>query len=76
MNKAIAQWDKSQKASFSFCGHWHQFLWNWNWVLNGSIVGFNPFAVSIKADYQPPLQTLFVIDQERGLTRVLPIFCR
>lgn len=76
MNKAIAQWDKSQRAIYSFCGHWHQFIWNWSWVLNGSVIGYNPFAVSIKAEYQPPLQTFWVIDQERGLTRVLPIFCR
>lgn len=76
INKAEAQWDKGRKADYSFFGHLHQFIPYGKWNMNGSLIGFNAFALKIKADpSEPPRQTFAVIDKERGLTRVLPVFC-
>lgn len=75
VNKAIAQWNRARKADLDVFGHWHQFCWNWNWVSNGCLIGYSPYALSIKADYQPPTQSFLVIDKDNGLTRALPIFC-
>lgn len=74
-NKAIAQWNRAKRSDLDVFGHHHQWANNWSWICNGSLIGYGPFSVSIKADYQPPLQTFFVMDREHGVTRVLPIFC-
>lgn len=76
INKAEAQWDKGRKANYSFFGHLHQFIPYGKWNMNGSVIGFNAFALKIKADpSEPPRQMFAVIDKNHGLTRVLPVFC-
>lgn len=69
VNKAIAQWNKSNKDVTLDCfGHWHTRFDGGNFIANGSNIGFNAFAVSIKASYDRPSQTLFLIDKKRGRT--------
>ncbi|TXH17784.1 MAG: hypothetical protein E6R03_03315 [Hyphomicrobiaceae bacterium] len=76
VNKAIAQWNKSQRAYLDLFGHYHQFLPHWsNWICNSSLIGYNAWALFIKAEFQPPSQTFFVIDREHGLVECKPIFC-
>ena len=72
--KAISGWNKSRSADYDFFGHYHQFVNMWGWCCNGSLVGYDGYALSIKSDYQPPTQLFSVIDRERGKTMTLPIF--
>lgn len=71
--KAIAQWDKARKADLDIFGHFHQMKDGGNFVSNGSLIGYNAFALSIKADYEPPKQTLLLLDKKRGRTCTWPI---
>jgi hypothetical protein len=73
VNKAIAQWNKARKADLDVFGHFHQMRDGGNFICNGSLIGYNTFALSIKADYEPPRQALFMIDSKRGKTFVVPI---
>lgn len=74
VNKAISQWNKSNKNVTLDCfGHWHTRFDGGNFIANGSNIGFNAFAVAIKASYDKPSQTLFLIDKKRGKTCVWPI---
>ena len=74
VNKAISQWNKSNKDITLDCfGHWHTRFDGGNFIANGSNIGFNAFAVAIKASYDRPSQTLFLIDKKRGKTCVWPI---
>jgi hypothetical protein len=73
VNKAIAQWNKAKRADLDVFGHWHQMRDGGNFICNGSMIGYNAFAVSIKADFERPKQTLFLVDQKRGKTCVWPI---
>lgn len=66
VNKAIAQWNKSKWADLDVFGHFHQFFDGGNFILNGSLVGFNAYAISIKASYERPMQSLFVINEKLG----------
>ena len=75
MNKAVAQWNKSRRAYYDIAGHLHAWTNNWNWHINGSLIGYGAFSVAIKGDYQPPVQTFIVVDKDRGVTRTLPVFC-
>jgi hypothetical protein len=72
--KAIAQWQTSRRADFDIFGHFHQFMRHKRFVSNGSLIGWSPYAIAIKAEYEPPQQTLVVIDKKRGITFVEPIF--
>jgi hypothetical protein len=74
VNKAIAQWNKSQRADFDFFGHWHQFLWHKNWVSCPCLIGYNAWAQWIKAEMEEPAQAFGVIDRERGLCDMKPIY--
>ena len=74
INKAIAQWNKALRADLDVFGHWHQFRDGGNFICNGSIIGYNAYALRIKADYEEPKQAFFLMDKNRGKTIVAPIF--
>lgn len=71
--KAISQWNKSKHADWDFFGHFHQLKDGGNFVSNGSLIGFNSFAVKIKADYEEPKQAFIIIDEKRGMDCVRKI---
>ena len=73
VNKAIAQWNKARHADLDVFGHFHQTRDGGNFLANGSLIGYNSFALSIKADYEAPRQLLFLIDRKRGRTCTWPI---
>lgn len=71
--KAISQWDKMRQADLDIFGHFHQHKDGAKFVSNGSLIGFNTYALSIKADFEQPKQTLLLLDKERGRTCTWPI---
>jgi hypothetical protein len=73
VNKALNQWNKARRADIDVFGHWHQQRDGGNFICNGSMIGYNAYAVSIKADFETPKQTLFLVDQKRGKTCVWPV---
>lgn len=73
VNKAIAQWNRAIPADLDVFGHWHTYFDGGNFVCNGSMIGYNAFALSIKASYEPPKQALFLVDKRRGKTISAPI---
>lgn len=74
--KAIAQWDKMERADLDVFGHLHQFMRHQKFVLCNCLIGHNAFAIRIKADYSIPTQTFMVIDKERpGAVEVKEVFC-
>lgn len=73
VKKAIAQWDIALPAYLTCFGHFHQRLDGGNFMANGSLIGYNSFALSIKASAEAPAQQMFLIDKKRGKTIVAPI---
>ena len=75
LNKAIAQWNKGRVATLDVIGHWHQYMpaRQGGCVVNGSLIGYNGFALRIKAGYEDPTQAFFLIDRDRGVTCHWPI---
>jgi hypothetical protein len=74
--KAIVEWDKGQKADMTFFGHLHTSLLGKSFCSNGSVLGYAPFSVRIKAAYEMPQQSYMVFDSKRGLTAYRPIYVR
>ena len=73
VNKAIAQWNKTRVADLDVFGHWHQQFDGGSFLSNGSIIGYNAFALFIKAGFESPKQLFFLMDKTRGKTLVAPI---
>ena len=75
VNKAIAAWDKIEQVDLDVFGHYHTFKWDYTkWVSCGSLMGYNEFAISIKADFQHPTQTFIVLDRGYSVPLAIPIF--
>lgn len=73
INKAIAQYNKARHADLDVFGHFHQLRDGGNFICNGSLIGFNSFALAIRADFEKPRQALFLLDKRRGRTCLWPI---
>lgn len=75
-NKAIDRWQSGVRCDYDIFGHWHQFCWNYSrkWISCGALIGYNAYAVQIKAEYEPPSQTYILLDEMRGIVEVRPIF--
>jgi hypothetical protein len=74
VNKKIARWDIAKKADFDIFGHYHQLMSTDKWVCNGSLIGYNDFAIEIGASPEPPRQAFFLVDRERGKSVFIPIW--
>lgn len=73
VNKAIAQWNKSKKADLDCFGHFHQMRDGGTFISNGSIIGWSPYAIKIKAYFEKPKQAFFMIDKKYFVNLVRPI---
>jgi hypothetical protein len=73
VNKAVQKWSNIKRVKLDIFAHFHQSKEDGLWISNGSVIGFNPYAISIKADYETPRQRFIVIEEEKGLTFNLPI---
>lgn len=76
VNKAINEWNKSERADFDIFGHWHQHLKSRRWCACNCLIGYNAYAQSIKAEFSDPTQTLLVFDAKRPVpVSVQEVFC-
>ena len=76
VNKAIANWNQSVRdVNLDVFGHHHQFIDGQNFICNGSLIGYNDFALRIKAPFEPPKQAFFLVNRKhRCKAMVTPIF--
>ena len=73
LNKAIYGWNRGHRADLDVLGHFHQFFDGGSFIVNGSLIGYNAYALAIKASPEPPVQAFFLIDSKFGKTVVCPI---
>ena len=75
--RAIAQWQRSCPVDFHCFGHHHQFSYcRGKYLSNGSVIGYNAYALRCRLEFEPPCQALAVIDHHRQeVTRAIPLFC-
>jgi hypothetical protein len=85
VNKKINEWNKSRipgedgilipPVALDVFGHFHQYIDAGNFVCNGSLIGYNPFAQAIGASVEPPQQAFFLINKRwKAKTMATPIF--
>jgi hypothetical protein len=74
-NKAIAQWNKSRPVDLDCWGHFHQLRFTGNMICNGSLIGYNAYALAIKADFEKPKQAFFLVNHGRKeITDICPVW--
>lgn len=75
VNKAIAGWNQGHTVNLDVFGHFHQYIDAGNFVANGSLIGYNAYAVAIKAAFEKPTQAFFLINKKyNSKTMATPIF--
>ena len=62
------------KIDKAFIGHWHSAINIKEIVVNGSIVGYDSYAMSFGFDYEEPQQQLLFINKQRGVISHIPIY--
>lgn len=73
--KKIAKWNEAKPVDLTINGHLHQFFKGTNFISNGSLIGFSPFAIFIGAGYEKPKQTAFLVNHKYNeVTMHTPIF--
>lgn len=76
LRKAINGWNQNERAVLDIMGHYHCFtqFTTMQYVVNGSLIGYNAYAERIKAAAEPPIQGFGLIHKKYGFTHVTPIF--
>jgi len=59
---------RSLNADYMFLGHFHQSIYNKQFCVNGSIVGYSPYAMGNGCDYEAPQQAMVILNSKRGFT--------
>lgn len=74
VNKAVASWNTVKRAHYHNFGHFHQRLEGRDWNANGSLIGYSPYAFHVKAQFEPPQQSFYLVDSRRGRCQSTPIW--
>ena len=74
--KLKAQYDTlGHDVDYVLMGHWHQLSWLKSGIVNGSLKGYDEFAMGLRFDPEVPQQALFFTHPTRGITFRVPVYC-
>lgn len=76
IRKKIASWDKAVRADLTVMGHFHQLLNGGDFIVNGSLIGYNEFAQAIGASPEDARQAFFLVHNRNGgeLSATAPVW--
>lgn len=75
LNRLALKWGKTIKQDKIYLGHFHQCVSINNAVVNGSIIGYNTFALTNGFVYEEPAQMYEVYDTNLGQLLTRKIYC-
>jgi len=76
LNRLSMKWRQVFSQDRVFIGHFHQWVSISNAVVNGSIIGYNPYALSNGMAFEEPCQYYCVYDEEMGEMLERKIYCK
>lgn len=76
LNRLTMKWDKIFGQDKIFIGHFHSCTSIPNAVVNGSVIGYNAYALSNGMPYEEPAQMYEVHDTKMGEILTRKIYCR
>lgn len=66
INKRLAQWNSSKPCALTCMGHFHHYMDGGNFMMNGSLIGYNAYAQTNGFAYEEPQQSFFLIHNRNG----------
>lgn len=66
LRKALAAWNNPIRADLTVLGHFHQFFDGGDFIVNGSLIGYNTFAQTIRASFEEARQAFFLVSARKG----------
>ena len=72
--KAIARWQTVRHADLSVMGHFHQRTSLSDLIINGSLIGYSPYARDIGARFEPPAQEFSILEPRRFRGLSMPLW--
>jgi len=72
--RALARWETVRSASLTIMGHWHQRICLPDVMVNGSLIGFNSFAMDIGARFEHPSQSMRILEPRRWCSVDIPLW--
>lgn len=73
--RAVKDWDKIRAASYTFLGHHHSARDFGCAIVNGSVIGYNAYAMKGHFPFEMPKQQYVLLDKKRGKSSVTDIWC-
>ena len=65
-----------QPFNLMVCGHWHQLVYGPDFIVNGSLKGYDEYAAVSNFSYEAPQQAAWLMVPGHGKTWTAPIFCQ
>lgn len=72
--KAVGRWDTVRRADLTVLGHFHQLTSLSDLIINGSLIGYSPYSVTIGARFEPPAQAFTILDPMRFKSVAMPLW--
>lgn len=74
LNKMLARRDQDRPADMTHIGHWHQYMPSMRSVVNGSLKGYDPYALSMALPFERAAQAFYILDRRNGPHSFAPIW--
>lgn len=74
VNRALLRLESVHKTLTTTMGHFHQYQSLPNVTVNGSMIGYNPYAMSKALPFEEPQQGFYLLDSRRGKCMSTPIW--
>lgn len=62
------------KVDKAFIGHWHNQSFLRDVIVNGSVKGWDSFALALGMPYEEPMQSFCILNEKKGFKIYIPIF--
>lgn len=72
--RAMGRWEKLRHADLTIMGHWHQRYCLPDCMVNGSLIGYNAYAMSGGFPFEPPVQSMRILEPRRFVCSDIPLF--
>jgi hypothetical protein len=74
--RCLARWETVRKAALTCLGHWHQRINLPDVMVNGSLIGIDPYAMGAGFPYQDPVQSFRMLDCKHWTGADIPLLVR
>lgn len=73
IKRYLAKLGSGDGVKLDCIGHFHQLVFGQNYIINGSVIGYNEYALAGGFTFERPQQAFFLIERDHGLTVRAPI---